>query len=188
MQIAENRSTQDTGVNGTASDLPQLGTRDAASQQNPWQSTILSLITISVCVMVVIFFIVLPLSIEAKRQAEAQRARDAQREQEARREQEKRDRKGQEQEARRQEREQEARQEEQARTKREPQKWWEILGVAPTANMDTIRRAYRSKIQQYHPDRLNGLAPELVRIAEGKTKELNQAFDQAKRSCATASS
>jgi curved DNA-binding protein CbpA len=38
---------------------------------------------------------------------------------------------------------------------------------------------YRRKIKQYHPDRLAGLAPELLELAEERTKALNAAYEQA---------
>jgi DnaJ-domain-containing protein 1 len=59
--------------------------------------------------------------------------------------------------------------------------WWDVLGVSPSASMDEIKRAYRSKLRMYHPDRVNGLGPELIRMAEDRTRELNSAFEQAKR-------
>src|SRR5207302_11320713 len=62
------------------------------------------------------------------------------------------------------------------------QEWWEVLEVAPQVRMDDLKRAYRRKVQLYHPDRLSGLAPELLRIAERRTRQLNLAFEQAKRS------
>lgn len=52
----------------------------------------------------------------------------------------------------------------------------EVLGVAADASPETIRRAYQDKIRQYHPDRVAGAAPELQRLAEQRTKELNRAF------------
>jgi hypothetical protein len=64
--------------------------------------------------------------------------------------------------------------------------WWEVLEVSRTANLDEIRRAYRNKVRLYHPDRLHGLAPELIRIAEEKTKELNSAVEQAEQAYAEA--
>jgi hypothetical protein len=33
----------------------------------------------------------------------------------------------------------------------------------------------------YHPDRVEGLAPEIVQLAEQKSKELNAALEEAKR-------
>jgi DnaJ-domain-containing protein 1 len=59
--------------------------------------------------------------------------------------------------------------------------WWEVLGVSPQAPIEEIRRSYAAKIKQYHPDRVNGLAPELVELAERKTKELTDAFAKARR-------
>ena len=59
--------------------------------------------------------------------------------------------------------------------------WWEVLEANPEAGLDEIRRAYLSKVQMYHPDRLAGLAPELVQISERRTRELNLAFEEAKR-------
>jgi hypothetical protein len=57
---------------------------------------------------------------------------------------------------------------------------WPILGVSPQAGLEEITRSYRRALHMYHPDRLVGLAPELIAIAECRTKELNAAFSQAK--------
>jgi curved DNA-binding protein CbpA len=56
-----------------------------------------------------------------------------------------------------------------------------VLGVSSQAPIEEIRRGFAAKIKQYHPDRVNGMAPEIVALAEQKTKELNAAFAQAKR-------
>jgi hypothetical protein len=57
--------------------------------------------------------------------------------------------------------------------------WWSVLGLAPTASKDEIVRNYRRKIQQCHPDRVVGLAPEFVALAEQRTKMLNAAYEHA---------
>jgi hypothetical protein len=62
--------------------------------------------------------------------------------------------------------------------------WWITLDVAPDAPMESIVASYRGKLKQYHPDRVNGLAPELVQLAEERTKELNRALEDAKREAA----
>jgi DnaJ-domain-containing protein 1 len=36
-------------------------------------------------------------------------------------------------------------------------------------------------IKQYHPDRVVGLAPEFVQLAEEHTKALNEAYENAMR-------
>jgi DnaJ-class molecular chaperone len=59
----------------------------------------------------------------------------------------------------------------------EPRTPYEVLGVEPTASADEIRRAYQRLIQQYHPDRLDTMAPELRALAERRTKQLNAAYE-----------
>jgi DnaJ-domain-containing protein 1 len=59
--------------------------------------------------------------------------------------------------------------------------WWVVLGVAPSASKDEIARNYRQRIKQYHPDRVVGLAPEFLQLAEEWTKALNEAYENAMR-------
>lgn len=59
--------------------------------------------------------------------------------------------------------------------------WFEVLEVPPSASWEHVRSAYRQKIQQYHPDRLEGMAPELHRIAVERSQRLNAAYAEAKR-------
>ncbi len=51
--------------------------------------------------------------------------------------------------------------------------YYKILGVAPTASQDEIRKAYRMLSKKYHPD----LNPHLRAIAEDKMKELVEAYN-----------
>jgi DnaJ-domain-containing protein 1 len=59
--------------------------------------------------------------------------------------------------------------------------WWSVLGVAPSAGKDDIVRNYRRRIKQCHPDRVVGLAPEFLQLAEEHTKALNEAYATAMR-------
>jgi DnaJ-domain-containing protein 1 len=59
--------------------------------------------------------------------------------------------------------------------------WWTILGVAPSASKQDIVRNYRRRIKQYHPDRVAGLAPDFLQLAEEQTKALNEAYANAMR-------
>ncbi len=62
-----------------------------------------------------------------------------------------------------------------------PHDWcWQVLGVSPHASLDEVTRHYRQALRMCQPDRLAGLAPELVALAERRTEELNAAFSQAK--------
>ena len=49
--------------------------------------------------------------------------------------------------------------------------FYEVLGISKTANADEIKRAYRKKAKQYHPDICK--EPD----AEEKFKEVQEAYD-----------
>ena len=59
--------------------------------------------------------------------------------------------------------------------------WTAVLGVSADASMDAIRRAYQQRIAEYHPDRVAALGAELRELAERKSKEINLAYDEARR-------
>jgi DnaJ-domain-containing protein 1 len=61
------------------------------------------------------------------------------------------------------------------------QDWWVVLGTEPNASLETAKQAYRSKIKQYHRDRVEGRGPEFIQLASQKSKELNSALNKAKR-------
>ena len=59
--------------------------------------------------------------------------------------------------------------------------YYKVLGVAPTASPEEIRKAYRALIRKYHPD----LNPDMKLYSDEKMKELVEAYnvlnDQQKR-------
>jgi DnaJ domain len=57
--------------------------------------------------------------------------------------------------------------------------WFTVLGLSPTATIEEVKEAYKRLVKQNHPDRLNGMAPALQRLAETETKRLNAAFRHA---------
>ena len=63
-----------------------------------------------------------------------------------------------------------------------PTEWWRVLEVAPTATKEETVRNYRRKIQQCHPDRVTGLAPEFLELAEEHSKALKVRHEFAARS------
>jgi DnaJ-domain-containing protein 1 len=132
--------------------------------------------------------------VERERETQRRNYHDQKREAERRQqetERQKRAEQERESERRRRQAEQEKetdrrRQRERARTTRPGETmddWWAVLGVPSDADKDEIVRSYRRKIQQCHPDRVTGLAPEIVELAESRTKALNAAYAQGLRAC-----
>ena len=56
----------------------------------------------------------------------------------------------------------------------------EVLGVAPDTPLPEARRRWRQLIREAHPDRAiaRGLPPEAVRLAEARTRRLNEAWEK----------
>ena len=52
---------------------------------------------------------------------------------------------------------------------------YKILGVQPTADDDTIKKAYRALARKYHPDNFAGTP--MAELAEEKMKEINEAYE-----------
>ena len=59
---------------------------------------------------------------------------------------------------------------------------YQVLGVSPQASPEEVRHAYQKLVQQYHPDQVAHLGEELREVAERRTKEINAAYNQLKRS------
>jgi len=57
--------------------------------------------------------------------------------------------------------------------------WYQILEVDKTSALEEIKKSYRNKMKEYHPDRVSGLGQEFIKLAEEKAKEINMAYEQA---------
>jgi curved DNA-binding protein CbpA len=57
----------------------------------------------------------------------------------------------------------------------------EVLGVEPGASADEVRAAYQRLARSYHPDRVEGLAPELRELAHQRMVEINGAYEALTR-------
>ena len=53
-----------------------------------------------------------------------------------------------------------------------------VLGLAPNATPDEIRRVYRSLVAEHHPDRLiaKGVPEDLIDVATARMKAINLAY------------
>lgn len=58
---------------------------------------------------------------------------------------------------------------------------YQILGISPSATLAEISKAYLQQIKKNHPDRVGGMAPEFIRLAEERTKRINQAYETLKQ-------
>ena len=56
---------------------------------------------------------------------------------------------------------------------------YQVLGVSPSATDEQIKNAYRELARKYHPD--NYVNNPLADLAQAKTKEINEAYDQIQR-------
>lgn len=59
--------------------------------------------------------------------------------------------------------------------------WFEVLEVDEQTSAEDIAAAYKRRISQYHPDKVQHLGPELVRLAEQHAKQINAAYETAMR-------
>lgn len=57
--------------------------------------------------------------------------------------------------------------------------YYEILGIAPGASKDEIKKAYRQMVKVWHPDRFPN-DPELQRKGTEKVKQINEAYERLK--------
>jgi hypothetical protein len=62
------------------------------------------------------------------------------------------------------------------RKKSEGSSAYAILNVPSDASKDEITAAYKKLAQQYHPDKVAGLAPEFKELAEKRMKDINAAY------------
>lgn len=54
---------------------------------------------------------------------------------------------------------------------------YKILEVEPNASIEEIKKAYKAKVKQYHPDLVQNLGREIQELANRKLLEINYAFN-----------
>ena len=61
--------------------------------------------------------------------------------------------------------------------------YYEVLGVARNGSEEEIRKSFRRKAMEYHPDKIvsKGLPEEFLKFAEEKFKEVNEAYEMIKK-------
>ncbi|MBF0098832.1 MAG: TonB family protein [Magnetococcales bacterium] len=61
----------------------------------------------------------------------------------------------------------------------ETKPWHVVLNISQNATLEEIKQAYRMLIGQYHPDKVVNLGDEIKQVAERKSREINNAYEQA---------
>ncbi|WP_233611882.1 DnaJ domain-containing protein [Corallococcus sp. AB045] len=56
-----------------------------------------------------------------------------------------------------------------------------MLGIERSTPKDEARKAFRTLIAQYHPDKVAHLAPEFHALAERRTREILDAWEALER-------
>lgn len=58
---------------------------------------------------------------------------------------------------------------------------YEVLGVSSKASIEEIKKAYRAKCKENHPDGVTHMSKELQYLAEKKMKEINEAYQAIRK-------
>ena len=63
-------------------------------------------------------------------------------------------------------------------------KAYAVLGCSPDADDDQVKRCYRQRVQEYHPDKIaaKGLPEEFTKFAQDKFREIQDAWEKVKAS------
>ena len=56
-------------------------------------------------------------------------------------------------------------------------KWFKILEVDKNASNDDIKKAYRKMVRKYHPDKLQGVSKDILKLSEEKFQLVQEAYE-----------
>ena len=58
--------------------------------------------------------------------------------------------------------------------------YYAVLGIRSTVTNDEVKRAYRDMVRKYHPDMVSTQGKNVQRMAERRTQEINEAYQNIK--------
>lgn len=59
---------------------------------------------------------------------------------------------------------------------------YKILEISKDATDSDVKKAYRRMAKKYHPDKLQGVSDDIIKMAEDKFNKINQAYERIKKS------
>lgn len=63
----------------------------------------------------------------------------------------------------------------------EEEKYRNVLGLKSVFTVQDVKQAYHKLLSKYHPDKVNHLGDEFKRIAQVRTREINEAYEYFKK-------
>ena len=57
-------------------------------------------------------------------------------------------------------------------------KYYKILEVEEGANLDDIKKSYRKLVMKYHPDKLQGVSEDIIKLANEKFLSIQEAYEK----------
>ena len=61
-------------------------------------------------------------------------------------------------------------------TQEDIDKWFKILEIEKNASEKEIKKAYRKMVMKYHPDKLQGVSDDIIKLAEEKFRIVQEAY------------
>lgn len=58
-----------------------------------------------------------------------------------------------------------------------PRTYYDVLEIPQSASSEDIKKAHRHLAQEFHPDKLIGVPPKVVKLAEEKFKDIQEAYE-----------
>ncbi len=58
---------------------------------------------------------------------------------------------------------------------------YRVLEIEPGVDQETVKKAYRTMANKYHPDKVSHLGEDFLKVAEDKFKAVNEAYQEIRR-------